>query len=154
MSHSLSTNSFYFNPTDQREITETISQLKNCSPGHDNIDASIMKSFKSDISYPLVHIFNQSFIHGIVPDQMKIAKVIPIHKKGDHSNFGNYRPISLLPAFSKILEKLVYNRMISFLDQNSILSDSQYGFRKGRSADLAILNRLKKFMNLLKRMNF
>ena len=71
----------YFNPIDQREITETMSQLKNSSPGHDNIDASIMKSVKNYFSYPLVHIFNRSFIHGIVPDQMKISKVIPIHKK-------------------------------------------------------------------------
>ena len=113
-----------------------------------------MKSVKSDISYPLVHIFNQSFIHGIVPDQMKIAKVIHIHKKGDHSNFGNYRPISLLPAFSKILEKLVYNRMMSFLDQNSILSDSQYGFRKGRSADLAILTLTENFYESVEKDEF
>ena len=75
---------------------------------------------------------------------IKRVKHIPIHKKGDHSNFGNYRPISLLPAISKILEKLVYNRMMSFLDQNSILSDSQYGFRKGRSADLAMLTLTEK----------
>ena len=64
--------------------------------------------------------------------------VIPIYKKGDKSNFANYRPISILPAFSKIFEKLAYNRIINFVAKHNILSDNQYGFRKGRSTDTAI----------------
>jgi len=75
---------------------------------------------------------------------MKVAKVIPIYKKGDSSLFSNYRPISVLPALSKILEKLVYNRMMKFLNKNNILNENQFGFREHRSTEMAIL----KFANM------
>jgi hypothetical protein len=68
-----------------------------------------------EIITPLEHIFNMSILTGVVPSDLKIAKVIPIFKKGDKSECCNYRPISLLNVFNKILEKLVYNRVVSFL---------------------------------------
>jgi len=80
-------------------------------------------------STQLCDIINSSFSLGIVPDQMKIAKVYPLFKSGDRSLVINYRPISTLPAFSKIIEKLVYKRLISYLCDHNILYQYQFGFR-------------------------
>ena len=75
-------------------------------------------------------IFNKSISDGMVPDDLKIAKIIPVYKSDDKKIVSNYRPISVLPAFSKILEKLVYNRLLDFINQHNLLSKNQYGFRK------------------------
>ena len=80
---------------------------------------------------------------------LKIAKVIPIHKKDDKTQINNYRPISLLPAISKILEKIVYKRLLSFLTINNIITLSQFGFRKNHSTDFAIIQLLDKITDLL-----
>ena len=73
-------------------------------------------------------IANIAFVTGIFPDLCKLAKVIPIFKKGDPLDCTNYRPISLLPIFGKILEKLVYSRMYEFLEINKLIYDRQFGF--------------------------
>ena len=83
-------------------------------------------------------IFNLSISTGIVPEKMKIAKVIPIYKKGDADVFSNYRPVSLLPCFSKILERIVFNRCMEYIDCNEILNDKQFGFRSNHSTYMAI----------------
>ena len=80
----------------------------------------------------------------MVPCQLKIAKVIPIHKNNDPNNFCNYRPISILPCFSKILERLMYNRLERFLNQSQIISEVQYGFRKKYSTYMALINLIDK----------
>ena len=67
----------------------------------------------------------------IFPDCMKIVKVVPLYKSGDKRNASNYRPISLLPCLSKVIEKLVYSRLINFFSKHSILTQNQYGFRQG-----------------------
>ena len=100
------TNSLFLSPTDENEILGIISNLKNSSSSHDGISVKLMKKVKFQILKPLAHIINLSFSRGKIPDSSKIAKVVPIHKKGDCSLFSNYRPISILPAFSKIIEKL------------------------------------------------
>ena len=87
----------------------------------------------------LVLIINQSFNSGIFPDKLKIAKIIPIYKKGEKNVFNNYRPISLLPAISKIFESIMYKQIYSYLEEFKILYDKQFGFRKGRSTELATL---------------
>ena len=90
------------------------------------------------------HIANRSFSSGIFPDQLKVARVIPVYKgKGDKFLFTNYRPISLLPAFSKILEKMMYSKLFHFLVRYRILFKSQYGFRKGHNTTHATLDFLK-----------
>jgi hypothetical protein len=91
------------------------------------------------IMEPLLHIYNLSFLSGAVPNKLKVAKVIPIYKKGDPTHPGNYRPISLLNIFDKILEKLMYSRLYKHLATNNVLYDYQFGFRKGHSTALAIL---------------
>ena len=81
---------------------------------------------------------------GTVPDKMKIARVIPIYKgKGEKHLFTNYRPISLLPVFSKILEKMIYSKIFEFLVRYQILFKSQYGFRKGRNTSHATIDFLQ-----------
>ena len=87
------------------------------------------------ISEPISHIINLSISSGIVPKEMKIARVVPIFKSGDRDHFSNYRPVSVLPIFSKLLERVVYNRIYNFINKFNILFDNQYGFL-GRSIQL------------------
>lgn len=78
--------------------------------------------------------------NGHFSPRLQIARVAVIYKKGSKNDFGNYRPISILPVFSKVFEKLILKRVESFLNKHSILSDNQYGFRKNRSTELALLH--------------
>ena len=89
-----------------------------------------MKSIGHSIAYPISVIINKSIQTGIVPDSMKIAKVIPIHKAKEKDNFSNYRPISLLTSMSKITEQIIHKRLAFFLETNKILYENQFGFRK------------------------
>jgi hypothetical protein len=93
----------------------------------------LLKKIIVNISSPLIHIFNCSLITGIVPEKMKVAKVIPIFKSGNVNDINNYRPISLLCSFSKILEKIVANRLIKYLNNNNLISLNQFGFRAKHS---------------------
>ena len=108
---------------------------------------SFIKSCIHSITVPLYHIIYKSFATGVVPSQLKIAKVIPIYKNGDRLLPDNYRPISLLPNFSKIVEKIVCNRLSHFLESNNLLTPNQYGFRKEHST----IHPLMQFMNNLTR---
>ena len=91
-------------------------------------------------SSPLSHTINLSLFSGIVPDQLKVSRVIPLFKSGNKSYFINYRPVSVLPAFSKIFEKVFYNRLSVNLSKLNILCDNQYGFRKGYSTSFALID--------------
>ena len=86
------------------------------------------------------YIFNLSLETGSVPNEMKIAKVTPLHKKGSKEDPGNYRPISVLPVIGKIVEKLVNGRLIQLLEANDALYSHQYGFRKKYSTKLSLIN--------------
>lgn len=133
-------NSFALLPTCTEEIIKIVKNFKpKISCGYDSISPKLLCQTYTGILEPLVYIINQSLITGIVPQNMKLAKVIPIYKSGDSSQIKNYRPISLLPSFSKILERIVYNRLYEFLLKHNILTSSQYGFRTGMSTELAIL---------------
>ena len=81
------------------------------SCGNDDISNSLLKQIADPLLYPLSIIFNKSLQEGIFPDSMKIAKVIPLYKSLDNSSMTNYRPISLLPVISKVLERIVYKRV-------------------------------------------
>ena len=86
---------------------------------------------------PLANNCNTSFAAGIFPEILKIATVKPLHKKGNRGEFQNYRPISLLSVFSKIVEKLMYSRFMLFVTKNNIQNDVQHGFREGKSTEAA-----------------
>ena len=126
-------------PTTPEELLKVINSLKNTlSCGIDDIPDKVVKRCAPLLIIPLLDISNSSITSGTFPQMFKVAKVCPILKKGDRQNVENYRPISLLSVFSKILEKIMYNRLISFLESNHVLSNSQYGFRKGKGIDNAI----------------
>ena len=97
---------------------------------------SVIKRSIGSISSPLTHIINLSITHGIVPDELKISRLVPIFKPGDKALFSNYRPISVLSCFSKFLERIIYNRIINYLNDFNVLCDNQHGFRKNRSLAL------------------
>ena len=101
-----------------------------------------MKDTIGNIIEPMTHVINQSLSHRIIPQQMKTAKVIPIHKSADPSLLKNYRPVSLLPAFSKLLERIVFSQLMTFLTSNSILYNHQYGFRPKHSTTHPIIHLL------------
>ena len=127
-------------PTDTEEILDIVEKSNNKkSSGYDDISNALLKQIINEIAIPLAHVFNLSIVNGIVPDKMKIAKVIPIHKKGDPLDISNYRPISLLSSISKLLEKIIHKRTIRFLKNFNIFSDSQFGFREKHSTTHAIL---------------
>ena len=132
--------SIFFAPTLETEIMDIVNNLKTQkSPGHDGITNKLLKHVIMEIVTPITHIFNLSITCGVVPSQMKKAKVIPIFKKGDTRERGNYRPISLLTSFSKILERIIYTRTIKFVHDCNIFSDSQYGFREKHKTTDALL---------------
>lgn len=74
----------------------------------------------------------------MVPDSLKVAEVIPLFKTGSLSSFDNYRPISVLPTVSKIMERVVYDQLSEYLEKQGLISESQYGFRKGYNTELAV----------------
>ena len=122
------------------ELSDVTDNLKlNKSPGNDNIGPEIVFDFKKILLKPLSFIYNLSISTGTVPAQMKLAKVIPVYKKGDRCSPGNYRPISMLSVFDKMLEKLMYKRLISFLEKHDILNKHQFGFRTGHSTTHALV---------------
>ena len=103
------------------------------------------------IATPLKHIFNLSFNTGLIPHQLKTAKVIPLFKSGDRTCMDNYRPIALLSVFSKILEKIVFTRLSIFLENNDILSKFQFGFRKDHSTVHPMLHFINHITNALEK---
>ena len=133
-------NSFFLTPVSPAEILKIFERMKaKSSCGHDSFSPKLIKKCSESLAIPLTHIANLSLSTGVFPSAMKTAKVITIYKKDNPTSFSNYRPISLLPAFSKILERLVYNRLYQFLTSHSLLTSAQYGFRKNRSTEYAIL---------------
>ena len=139
--------SIFMRPIVEDEISKIINKFdKNKSAGHDGIGNLIVKGVAKEIVHPLTAISNRSLSTGKVPDSLKIAKVIPIHKKDDKEIFSNYRPVSVLPCFSKILEKC-----IEFIENNNILNAKQFGFRAHHSTYMAIMQLVDKINNAVEK---
>ena len=139
---------FFMNPTDEHEIINVTKNLKSStSEEFDNISMKVIKTTVHEVAVLLAHVFNQSFLTGTVPDNTKIAKIVPIFKSGNKKILNNYRPISILPAFSKLLEKLVCNRLVNFLETHDLLHKHQYGFRQNHTTAHPILQLLKDISN-------
>ena len=109
------------------------------SPGYDDISFYVLKKCFTSLCEPLKYLFNLSIKKGIFPDDLKIAKVAPIYKTDDKSNLSNYRLISVLFCFSKILKRIMYNRLYQYLTENEILYPKQFGFQTGHSTEHAIV---------------
>ena len=133
-------NSFFTAPSVPNEISEIISLLKTGkSLGPDSIPMKILKA-PLPLILPLSQIINESFQSGIFPDKMKFAKVIPLFKKGCPLAASNYRPLSLLSVFSKITEKVMYERLYKYLEKQEILYTLQFGFRASHSINHALVS--------------
>ena len=131
--------SFFAAPSTPEEVEIIIKNL-NCHSGQPNtIPHKIFLKFAKLLSKPIADLFNGSISRGIFPDILKIGRVIPIFKSGSREILSKYRPITLLMAMSKIFEKLMYNRLNTYLEGNNILSDTQFGFRKGKNTEDAVL---------------
>ena len=98
---------------------------------------NVIKKCFGELCEPLKYLFNLSIVKGIFPDDLKIAKVTPIYKADNSSNISNYRPISVLPCFSKMLERIMYNRLQKYLKEQNILYEKQFGFQTGYSTEHA-----------------
>ena len=112
----------------------------NKATGIDKISSKIIKIAAPAISDSLTLIFNHSITSSIFPDEWKTAKVIPLYKNGQRNIPGNYRPISVLPAISKVMERILYDQLYSYLTKSEVLSNSQFGFRKFHSTATALLD--------------
>ena len=138
-------NSLFFLPVVEEELLTLVYSLKKGkSPGYDIINNDLIQQIILGILQPLTHVFNLSMLNGIVPSSMKIAKVVPVFKKGDPQSLTNYRPISLLTSFSKILEKIIYVRTVKFFKECNIFSNFQFGFREKHTTSHALLHFIDK----------
>lgn len=117
-----------------------LSFKKEKTSGLDFINAKLLHDISPFISVPLAYIYNISLASGSVPDNLKIAKVIPIFKQGEPDRPNNYRPISLLSIFNKIFEKIIAKRLLLFWNKHNVLNQHQFGFRSGHSTTLALIN--------------
>ena len=128
-------------PTDKDEIALIISSLDSTkSIGPNSIPTKILKLLKNDISCQLIDIFNMSFMSGVFPFALKLAKVVPVHEKDSKLDSSNYRPISLLSNLDKILEKLIYTRIFKFFNSNTPFYPLQFGFRQNYSTMHALIS--------------
>lgn len=132
--------SFQFKPVDESDIMSCLQEAKTHSAtGLDAIPMRFLKACSGFLIQPITSIINKSISQLTVPAQLKQARVVPIQKtKGDLS-VNNYRPISILPALSKLLERTVYNQFMDHITEHNILSPSQFGFRPGHSTQDALL---------------
>jgi hypothetical protein len=111
------------------EIISIIKSLKTKhSHGYDGISTKLLKISARYICSPLTHICNKSISTGTFPERLKYSVIKPLYKKGDKTDPSNYRPISMLTSFSKVLEKALYNRLREYLSENNIFNSQQFGF--------------------------
>ena len=133
-------NSFLMSQLVKKEIESAITGLKNNGKGVNNISTLVLKECKSVLSDILVFIFNLCVSQGYFPSELKTGCITPIHKSGSKNCINNYRPVCSLSPFSKIFERVIYNRMIEYIENNNIFSNTQYGFRKGLSTENALVH--------------
>ena len=133
-------NSFSFQNVDERNVWDLLRDLCNKnSCGHDNLSNAFIKKIAPGLVSPLTIIINKSLNEQIVPNSMKLAKISPLYKSGVKNLVTNYRPISLLPVFSKLLERVVHDQSANFFDENNVIDDHQFGFRKRHSCSDCVL---------------
>lgn len=140
-------NAFDLKEINERQLETIINNMKaKTLSGFDMISNKLIKDAKDGLIKPLVDIINCSIRTGKVPHQWKIAKIIALFKGGDKKNKNNYRPISLLSAFSKLLEKSVQRQLYKYME-DKILIQEQFGFRAKRSTEMAIQNYMKNLLS-------
>lgn len=139
----------FLRPTTCNEVMNLISEMKRKCPGWDGLDATVIKETAPYFVDTLTSLINKSMAEGIFPTELKIAKVIPLYKNNDATLINNYRPVSILPLFSKIFEKIMYARLMSFINKHNLLYNLQFGFRKGYNTNLALITLIDKLSEAL-----
>jgi len=137
--------SFVLFDVTHHDVSVILKSFTKNSCDYDGLNFDILRYFSVKNMDFITNFINLSFSSGIFPDLFKLATVIPIHKSGSINTFSNYRPISILPIFSKLIEKIMYNNLYGFLQFSNFFSDNQYGFIKNRSTTDALL----KFSNFI-----
>ena len=128
-------NKLHFVRFRQSSVRRALKQLDSSkATGPDGIPSRVLKACSSELAYPLAVLFRQSFHMGVQPSSWKTAQVVPIHKKSSKSHAKNYRPISLLPIMSKVMESIVNRHLVNFVEREAVLSVRQFGFRRGLGA--------------------
>lgn len=131
---------FIIGPISMTRIIKIIRALKSKNSNDFwFVTPNLIKNLECELAEPMAVIINSCIEQGIFPDQMKIAKVVPLHKKGSTASCDNYRPVSVLPSLSKIFEKYIAEELMDYLAANKILSERQFGFRKAKSTKHAIM---------------
>ena len=123
---------------------------RNKATGYDDLPPGLLKDSAQYISRPLTHVINSSLATSVIPEDFKIGIITPIYKSGVKSDLDNYRPVTVLPVCSKILEKCIHSQVSKFLEEKNILSETQFGFRKQRNTELAatlFLDEVRENMN-------
>ena len=131
--------SIYLKQVTNDEICKIILSLKNSATGWDDISAQLLKLSVQFIGQSITHICNLSLTEGIFPHQLKVANVIPLYKADDPMCFNHYSPVSLLCILSKVFEKIMYPRLLEFLEKFEIIYKNQFGFRKKHSSYMALM---------------
>ena len=145
----------FLHPVTETEVLKAIDSLQtNKAIGDFDIPIKLIKMCKLQLSPLMLLIINKSFATGTFPDILKLAKVKPLYKKNDQTSMGNYRPVSILSSFSKIIEKIMKTRLISFLNKTDTLYKYQFGFRKGYSTKLALLEITEQIRDALDEVNY
>jgi len=142
-------NSIFLKPCTEYEVADLVKQLKNTSTSDYNAPVIKLAFLNTPLPKILSQVINSSLTHGVFPELLKTAKVIPIHKSGSKSDVANYRPISLLSVFSKIFEKVMYSRLTSFFTANNVIYPRQYGFRSQHSCEHALIDAQNTILNTL-----
>lgn len=136
---SVNPKSFVLLPTDENEVKTILANLKSdCAVGIDMIPAEVLKTNNDILSSPISYISNLCFSTAVFPTALKKSRIHPIHKAGDRDCVNNYRPISILSSLSKVLERLINKRLVKFLEEGNLISQSQFGFRAKKSTSDAI----------------
>ena len=131
--------SFYIAPVTEKEVVALIASLKpSKTPDVYGMSPYLLRRVGDLVAVPLTHHINNAFLTGEYPDELKIARVIPIHKSGDNNSPNNYRPISIMPTFSKVFEKALQIRLMNYLEEKNLIASEQHGFRSKRSTATAI----------------
>ncbi len=131
--------SFQFTATSPWEVLAVIKKMKRkVSEGYDEIPASLIIDGAEELAVPLSYLINQCLAHSVFPTAEKCAKVTPLHKSDEKMVMDNYRPISVLPILSKVFERMVHNQLYTYLEENNLLSDCQFGFRRKSSTEHAV----------------
>ena len=133
-------NNMFLTPTDESEVASIMRNLKNKkSCGHDEIPDFVVKQYYNQLKAPLTNIINCSINTASVPQLLKLAIIKPLYKGNEKKDVNNYRPIALLPVFSKVLELVIAKRLLNFCDRFKIINPEQHGFLKSKNTTSAMI---------------